>query len=109
MSGLFNMCNSCFRLMIKNLQWNSATITWQRVSRPDSLFYRISYHSEENTKPVVVSVGSSRTQLQLKGLQQGMGYFVTLKTGNGTVFSTAEVKDFFLTPGMFCLSLTNRR
>jgi len=83
---------------ITKLLWNMAELSWQPIKKPENIVYELTFHQEGNPG-LVHSTQTPHTSLVLKDLQQDMGYFFTLRSGNGTVFGKrASRKTFFATP-----------
>lgn len=76
-----------------------AEISWYPIVRSEKIIYKIEVHSELN-ETQIYSMKTKDPHLTLKNLQQEMGYFFKLRSGNGTYFG-AEVSSngFFVTPG----------
>ena len=85
---------------VTSLTWNTAILKWHPIKRTEDIVYRIAYHSESNIKQIF-HTDTSATHFKLKGFEQLMGYFVTVRSGNGKLFGTESNKIFFITPGMF--------
>ena len=71
------------------------------MQRTDHLIYQVAYY-EEKRKSKRTFVQTAKTSLQISGLQRGMGYIFSVKTGNGIVFGKNSSKNVFVTtPGRF--------
>ena len=81
------------------LQWDMAKISWQPISRSENIIYKFEFHSELNAVKVH-SIQTANAYLKLNNLEQEMGYFFTIRSGNGTIFGNHfSTKEFFATPG----------
>ena len=79
--------------------WNMAELSWQPIKRPENIVYEAAFHQEGNPG-LIHSTQTTNTSLVLKDLEQDMGYYFTLRSGNGTVFGRrVSRKTFFATPG----------
>ena len=89
-------------LNVTSIAWDTAIIKWHPIKRTEDIVYRVAYHRESNIKQIIHKE-TFTTHLKLKGLKQLMGYFVTVRSGNGELFGAeSSKKTFFITLGMSC-------
>ena len=76
-----------------------ANISWHPIESSENIVYQIAFYAETDLAPTRF-VQTTHSYATLENLQQDMGYFFTVRSGNGTTFGKRiSMKRFFVTPG----------